>query len=164
MLIVLKNKETLKVGDFYLKCSIGKNGLSSKKKEGDKKTPKGLFSIGNLYYRADRVKKPKTKLITNIITKEMGWCDDPKSKLYNQEIKINKQKVHHEKLFIKDSVYNYLININYNSKKTIAYKGSAIFIHLTNNYSKTAGCISLKEKEFLILAKLINKNTKIKIN
>lgn len=163
MLIMLKNKETLKVGDFFLKCSIGKNGLSSKKKEGDKTTPKGLFSLGKLYYRSDRLKKPKTKINTKIITRKMGWCDDPKSNFYNKEIKITKKKISYEKFFKKSSSYNYLIDINYNKKKTIPFAGSAIFIHLTKNYKKTAGCIALKEKDFLILAKLIKKKTKIKI-
>jgi L,D-peptidoglycan transpeptidase YkuD (ErfK/YbiS/YcfS/YnhG family) len=163
MLITLKNKETLKIGDFYLKCSIGRNGLSSKKKEGDKTTPIGLFSLGKLYYRSDRLKKPETKINTKIITRKMGWCDDPKNKFYNKEIKITKKEILCEKLFKKDNSYNYLIAINYNKKKTIPFKGSAIFIHLTKNYEKTAGCIALKEKDFLILAKLINKRTKIKI-
>ena len=64
----------------------------------------------------------------------------------------------------KDSSYNYFIVINYNTKKIIPNKGSAIFIHLTKNYKETAGCIALQEKDFLILTKLINKKTKIKIN
>ena len=92
----------------------------------------------------------------------MGWCDDPKSKYYNEEIKISK-KLKHEKLFRKDHLYNYLIVINYNTKKTISNKGSAIFIHLTKKYKKTAGCIGVKQKDFLILLKLINRKTKIKI-
>ena len=93
----------------------------------------------------------------------MGWCDDPKSKYYNKEIKINK-KIKHEKLFKKDGSYDYFVVINYNTKKIIPFKGSAIFIHLTKNYKKTSGCIALKKKDFLILMTLINKKTKIKIN
>ena len=161
MLIKLKNKETLRLDDYILKCSIGKNGISSRKKEGDKCTPRGIFKLGKLYYRADRVKKPVTKLSTKIITKDLGWCDDPKSKYYNKEISIsNNHKC--EKLFKKDSVYDCFIVIDYNTNK-IPFKGSAIFIHLTKDYKKTAGCIALKKKDFLILAKLINKKTKIKI-
>ena len=60
MTIVLKNKHTLQVDDFYFKCCIGKKGLSKKKKEGDQKTPIGTFNIENLYYRKDRINKPKT--------------------------------------------------------------------------------------------------------
>jgi len=162
MLINIKNKETLIIDDFIFKCSTGKNGIKTRKIEGDKATPRGKFSIGKLYYRADRVKKPSTKIPTKIITKNMGWCNDSKSKYYNKEIKINK-KHKHENLFRKDSIYNYLIVIHYNTKKIIPYKGSAIFIHLTKNYKKTIGCVGLKEKDFLILIKLINKKSKIKI-
>ena len=163
MLITLKNKEFLIIDEFIFKCAVGKSGIVLNKKEGDNATPSGTFSLGSLYYREDRVTKPLTKITTKIIKKNMGWCDDPKSKHYNKEILINK-KIEHEKLFKKDNSYNYLIVIKYNYKKTIPYKGSAIFIHLTTNYKKTAGCISLKEKDFLVLTKLLSKKTKIKIN
>ena len=162
MLITLKNKDTLVCDEFFFRCSIGKNGIKIKKYEGDKITPKGTFSIGRLYYRADRVKKPVTKISTKIIKKGMIWCDDPDSNYYNKEIKTN-IKAKHEILFRKDNSYDYLIVINYNTEKIIPYKGSAIFIHLTKNYKTTAGCIALKKNDFLILAKIINKKTKIKI-
>ena len=68
-----------------------------------------------------------------------------------------------EKLFRKDYKYDYLIPILYNTEKRESGKGSAIFIHLTKDYDGTAGCIALNKKDFLILARLINKNTKIKI-
>ena len=74
-----------------------------------------------------------------------------------------KENVKHEKLFRKDNIYDFLIPISYNRKKRIVGKGSAIFIHLTNNYTKTKGCIGLKKNDFLILLKLINKKTKIRI-
>ena len=163
MLIKLKNKDTLKLDDHILTCTIGKNGISSRKKEGDKCTPRGVFSFGKLYYRADRVKKPKTKISTRIIKKDMGWCNDVSSDLYNKEIKINK-KILHEKLFRNDNLYDYLIVINYNTKNIKSGKGSAIFLHLTNNYKKTAGCIAVTKKDLLIILKLIDKKTKIKID
>ena len=86
-----------------------------------------------------------------------------KQKYYNKEIKI-KKKVRCEKLFRKDHKYDYLIVINYNTKKIIPNKGSAIFIHLTKNYYPTAGCIALKKQDFIILLKLINNKTKIVIS
>ena len=141
-------------------CTIGKNGISSRKKEGDKCTPRGVFSFGKLYYRADRVKKPKTKISTRIIKKDMGWCNDITSKFYNKEIKVNK-KIKHEKLFRKDNLYNFLVIINYNTQNIKVGIGSAIFLHLTNNYKKTAGCVAVREKDFLIILKLINKKSKI---
>jgi len=162
MLITIKNKDTLTIDNFIFRCSVGKNGIIKNKREGDKATPKGLFSISKLYYRADRVNKPQTKISTKVITKKMGWCDNPTSCHYNKEFEITK-KLKHEKLFKKDNSYNYFIVIDYNTKKKIPFKGSAIFIHLTENYKKTAGCIALRKKDFIILTKLINKKTKIKI-
>ncbi len=163
MIIQLKNKDRLIVDEFKFKCCIGKNGLKKDKIEGDKATPIGIFKINKLYYRADRVEKPITNLNTKIIKKNMGWCNDPKSKLYNKEIKI-KKFIKHEKLFRKDNKYDYFIVINYNQTKPIPYKGSAIFLHLTKTYRSTAGCIAIKKKDFLILIKLIKKKTKININ
>jgi len=163
MTIFLKNKHTLQIDDFYLKCSIGKNGISKKKKEGDKKTPIGTFNIQHLYYRKDKLKKPKTSLKCIEINKNMGWCDDVSySKKYNKLIKINKN-IHHEKLYRKDFKYDLLIPIKYNFERSVIGKGSCIFIHLTKNYQPTAGCVALKKKDFLILLKLVNKKTKIKI-
>ena len=163
MKITLKNKYTLKIDDFKFKCCVGKNGLKKNKTEGDKCTPKGIFKLGKLYYRKDRVKKPITSLIIKKIKRNMGWCNDSKNKFYNQEIKINKN-IKHEKLLRKDYKYNYLLVIEYNTKKRKPNKGSAIFIHLTTNFKATAGCIALLQKDFLIIVKLINKKSTIKIN
>ena len=162
MTIKIKNKYTLLFDEFEFKCCIGACGFTSDKYEGDKKTPTGLFSLGNLYYRSDKVGKPKTKLKCIKIQKNMGWCNDINSKFYNKEIKI-KKKVKYEKLFRNDYKYDYLIPIKYNWLKPKKNKGSAIFIHLTKNYNPTAGCIALSLKDFLILVKLIKKNTKIRI-
>ena len=163
MKITLKNKYTLKIDDFKFKCCIGKNGLKKNKIEGDKCTPKGTFKLGILYYRKDKVKKPTTSLKTKNIKRNMGWCNDSKNKFYNQEIKVNKN-IKHEKLFRKDYKYDYLLIIEYNTKKIKPNKGSAIFIHLTKNFKATSGCIALLQKDFLIMIKLINKKSLIKIN
>ena len=162
MTIIIKNKHTLLYKDFKFKCCVGKNNFSKRKIEGDKKTPIGIFNLGDLYYRSDRFKKPITMLKTIIIKKNMGWCNDARNKKYNRLIKIDKN-VRHEKLFRKDYKYDFIIPIKYNYKKVIPGNGSAIFIHLTKNYKPTAGCIALSKKDFLILIKIINKNTKIKI-
>ena len=162
MILKVKNKDTLLVDDFNFKCSTGKRGLKKSKKEGDKCTPIGLFSLGKIYYRPDRLDKPDTNLKIVPIKKNMGWCDDPKSKYYNREIGLP-SKARHEKLYKNDHSYDLLLVINYNTTKTIPYKGSAIFLHLTSNYKKTNGCIAVRRKDLYIILKLINKNSKIKI-
>tara|TARA_E500000331_G_scaffold335379_1_gene361456 strand:- start:470 stop:964 length:495 start_codon:yes stop_codon:yes gene_type:complete len=163
MTILLKNKHSLIIDEFIFKCCIGKKGLTSTKKEGDNKTPKGTFKIENLYFRKDKLKKPKTNLKCIEIKKNMGWSNDINyPKKYNKLINTGK-KVRHEKLKRNDYKYDLLIPIKYNFKKPISGKGSCIFIHLTKNYRPTAGCIALKKKDYLIMLKLINPNSKIKI-
>ena len=163
MIIFEKNKQTLQIDEFTFKCCIGKRGLADNKKEGDCKTPKGTFEIENLYYRKDRIEKPNTLLKCVEIKKNMGWCNDINfPNKYNKLLKI-KKKIKYESLKRKDSKYDLLIPIKYNFKKPLSGLGSCIFIHLTKNYKPTAGCIALKKKDFLIMLKLIKKNTKIKI-
>jgi len=162
MIIHVKNKSTLIIDDFKLKCCVGKNGFNSNKKEGDNSTPKGLFKLIKLYFRKDRVGTPKCKIIKKIITKNMAWCDDPNHKKYNKGIWTS-NKDNKENFYRKDYKYDYLITLNHNYKK-IPYKGSAIFIHLTNDYKPTSGCIALAKKDFEILIKLIDQKTKIKIS
>ena len=159
---IIVDKDTLIFDEFEFKCALGKKGTTSNKKEGDNKTPKGLYSIGSIYYRRDRISKLETKLKKKVINRNMGWCDDVNSKFYNRPIKINK-KIRHEKLFRKDEIYDLIIPINYNMKSPIKNKGSAIFLHVSKNYEKTKGCVALKKKDLLILLKLINNKTKIKI-
>ena len=163
MTIFLKNKHTILIDDFSFKCCIGKKGKTKKKIEGDKKTPMGNFKLGNLYYRKDRVSLPETDIKCIPIKNNMSWCDDIKfPKKYNKLIKTN-HKIRSEKLKRKDQKYDLVLPIRYNSNNPIAGLGSCIFIHLTRNYKPTAGCIALKKKDFLIMLKLIKKETKIKI-
>ena len=92
MTILVKNKHTLQIDEFKFRCCIGKKGSTKNKKEGDKKTPKGIFEIEHLYFRKDRIKKPSTSLKCIEIKKEMGWCNDilfPKK--YNKLFKIKKK-------------------------------------------------------------------------
>ena len=163
MTILVKNKHTLQIDEFKFKCCIGKNGSTKSKKEGDKKSPKGTFEIENLYFRKDRIEKPLTLLKCVPIEKSMGWCNDIRfPRKYNKLFKI-KKRVEHEKLKSQAYKYDLLIPIKYNFKKPIPGLGSCIFIHLTKDYKPTAGCIALKEKDFLIMLKLVKKNSKIKI-
>ncbi|WP_415303997.1 L,D-transpeptidase family protein [Candidatus Pelagibacter sp. Uisw_090] len=163
MIINLKNKHTLQIDEFQFRCCIGKNGITKKKIEGDNCTPKGLFKLSQIYYRADRISLGKCKIKKTKISKNMGWCDDSLSKFYNKQININK-KVKHEKLYRRDYKYDYVIALDYNRKKIITKKGSAIFIHLTKDYKPTAGCVAINRLHFEILLKIIKKNTFIRIN
>ena len=161
MIIVNKNGTLIHNKKRY-KCALGKNGIAKRKKEGDKKTPAGLFSLGKVYYRKDKIRHLKTNLRKIVIKKKMAWCDDPNNKFYNKLTFTNDKSK--EKLYRKDNLYNIIVVINYNIKPIIKNKGSAIFIHLARkNYSGTMGCIGLKKKDLLDILKTVNKRTKIKI-
>lgn len=163
MLIYLKNYNTLCVDEFQFRCAIGRNKLKKNKTEGDCSTPIGKYKLLNLYYRKDKIKNIETKLNKIFIKKNLGWCDDVRSKFYNKPIIINKN-IKHEKMFRRDTKYDLVIILDYNFKKPIFGKGSAIFIHITNNYKPTAGCIALSKKDLLILLRIISKNTFLKIS
>ena len=157
-------KHVLLYKGYKLKCSIGKSGIKSSKKEGDLATPKGTFKLGRLYYRKNRIKLPKCKIKKKIIKKNMGWCDDSKSNKYNKEINFP-FKYGAEKLYRKNKSYDLFIEIKYNCSPTIKKKGSAIFLHLANkSYSPTKGCVAISKKDFLKILPLINRKTKITIN
>ena len=161
---ILIKKNFLLYKGYKLKCCIGKSGIKHFKKEGDFSTPKGLFKLGPLYYRKDKVGLLKSKIEKKKIKKNMGWCDDSRSKSYNREIKFP-FKYSAEKLYRKDSKYDIFINIKYNYFSVSKKKGSAIFLHLTNKkYKATRGCVAILKKDFLKILPLINKNTKIFIN
>ncbi len=148
--------------NLNLNVQLGKMGQHLSKMRVTKKTPKGIFSLGPVYFRKDRIFNFQSKLSKIKIKKNMGWCDDINSRYYNKLFKIRKN-ISHEKLHIKNNNYDLLIPIKYNSLKIVKNKGSAIFLHLTNNYKKTLGCVALKKKDMLILLRLINQKTKIKI-
>ena len=162
MNIELKNK-FLYFQKYKLRCSIGKRGISIRKKEGDKRTPKGEFKLRYILYRKDRVFDLQTTLKKIKIDKKMGWCDDPKSSYYNKIIKYP-FKYSSEKLWRKDNIYDIIIIIDYNLNPVIKNKGSAIFLHIAKrNYQSTDGCIAVNKKNIKLLLSKINKKTKIKI-
>ena len=161
MILVNKNGTLIHNKKVY-KCAIGERGLTKQKKEGDKKTPVGIFSLGHVFYRADKIKNLKTKKRKFKIEKAMVWCDDPSDQQYNK-LTFSKKKTK-ESLYRKDNLYDLIIVINYNIKPVIKNKGSAIFIHISKkNFSPTKGCVAIKKVEIKKLVKKIDKKTIVKI-
>ena len=157
------NKRYLTYKQYKVKCALGKRGVGFKKKEGDMVTPTGQYKIKYILYRKDRIKKIQSKLRKIIINKNMGWCDDPKSKKYNKLINLPFNG-NYEKLFKKENIYDIILVLDYNMNPIRKNKGSAIFIHVAKkNYEKTKGCIAIKKVELLKILKEIKINTKVKI-
>ena len=149
--------------NYKVKCALGKRGIKKKKKEGDLITPKGNFKIKYVLYRKDRVSKLNTKLKKIAIHKNMGWCDDYKSKKYNKLIKFP-FKYHAEKLYKKNNTYDIIVVLNYNMNPVKKNKGSAIFLHIAKkNYQNTEGCLAIKKNDLKKILNVINKKTIVKI-
>jgi L,D-peptidoglycan transpeptidase YkuD (ErfK/YbiS/YcfS/YnhG family) len=163
-MIIVKKSGYLKYKNFKFRCAFGKNGIKKKIKEGDNITPIGIFKIIKVYYRQDKIKNLKISIKKIKIKKNMGWCDDPKSNFYNQEIKLP-HKFSYEMLHRNDRIYDLLAVLNYNTNPVVKNKGSAIFIHIAKkNYKPTAGCVALKKNDLIKLLQTMKKNTKIKIS
>ena len=160
---ILISKKYLTYYKYKVKCSIGKRGIGYKKKEGDLITPLGDYRIKYIFYRKDKIKGFKTKLKTVVIKKNMGWCNDSKSKNYNKLIKLPSNNSY-EKLYRKENIYDIILVLNYNMSPVIKNKGSAIFIHISKkNYKKTEGCVAVKKRDLIEIVKKLQKNTKVKI-
>ena len=163
-MIIINKFGFLKYKDLKFKCALGKAGIGKKKLEGDQITPKGTYKIVKIYFRKDRLKKISSKFKLIEIKKNMGWCDDPKSKKYNQLIKLPSQ-YSHENLYRKNSIYDLILVLNYNMNPIIKNKGSAIFIHIANKkFKNTEGCIAIEKKNLVRLVKIINKKTLVIIH
>jgi len=163
MHILIKNKK-LFIGHYKVKCAIGKRGIGTKKREGDQITPRGQFKIKSILYRKDRISNLKSKISKLPIQKNMGWCDDSRSKQYNKLIKYP-FNYSAEKLYRVDNIYDIILVLNYNTNPIRKNKGSAIFIHIAKkNYKSTSGCIAVSKKNLKEVIKNINKKTTVNIN
>ena len=158
------NNKILFLDQYKIKCSIGKRGIGTKKKEGDQITPKGKFKIKSILYRKDRVNNFRCKFVKLAIQKNMGWCDDPNSKSYNKLIRFP-FKYNAEKLYRSDNTYDIILILNYNLNPIRKGKGSAIFIHVAKKkFNKTLGCIAISKKDLKKVIKKINKKTILEIS
>lgn len=147
-------------GDKEFKAVVGRNGVTSleQKAEGDGKTPIGGFNVLAVYYRPDKIKKPKSVFPTFEITTDDMWVDESGHQLYNQpahEIDV-KGGVSHEELYREDHLYDVFLDLDYNRNPAVPGKGSAIFMHVARDEDNpsntpTAGCIALKKEELLAM-------------
>ena len=158
------SKKYLTYQNNKVKCAIGKKGIGKKQKEGDQITPRGTFRIKNILYRKDKINYLRSVIKKTPIKKNMGWCDDPKSKKYNKLIRFP-FKYGAEKLYRKDNTYDIILVLDYNLNPIRKGKGSAIFIHVAKkNYKNTLGCIAVSKRNLKKIIKKINKSTLVNIN
>lgn len=139
---------------------IGKNGFAEidAKREGDGKTPSGVFSVGFAFGYAE---KAITKMPYRQATTNDFWVDDASSPLYNQWVRGKPDAKSMEKMRRSDRLYKWGIVIEYNTSPVIPGKGSAIFFHVWRKpASPTTGCVALSEENILYIFKWLDPDKK----
>ena len=134
----------LMAGMLALPVALGRGGIKANKREGDGGTPRGSFRLRRLWWRADRHPRPTTSLPTQRITSADGWCEDPTDRHYNQPIKVP-ANANADRLARTDNLYDFIIEIDHNTRPRVAGRGSAVFIHAARQgFAPTAGCVALE--------------------
>jgi len=151
----------LTAGTLALPVALGKGGIKANKREGDGGTPRGVFRLKRLWWRADRHPRPVTSLPAQRIGFADGWCEDPNDRRYNRPIKV---PVHArgDRLTRTDKLYDFIVEIDHNTRPRIAGRGSAVFIHAAREgFTPTAGCVALDLKMLRRLLARLGPRTKI---
>jgi L,D-peptidoglycan transpeptidase YkuD (ErfK/YbiS/YcfS/YnhG family) len=153
----------LTAGGRTVPVALGRGGVKANKREGDGGTPKGTFRPRQLWWRADRHPRPPTFLPVRAIGPEDAWCEDPSNRHYNQPIRLDREHSG-DRLRRDDHLYDFIVEIDHNNSPRIAGRGSAVFLHLTReNFSPTAGCVSMTKANMLRLLARLGPETKIVI-
>ncbi|MDA0651652.1 MAG: L,D-transpeptidase family protein [Proteobacteria bacterium] len=126
-----------------MRCAVGRSGLSTNKREGDGGTPVGDFPVREVFYRADRLARPPTKLPCRPLQDADGWCDDPADPRYNRPVTLP-CAASHEEMMRRDGLYDLVVVLGYNDDPIVAGLGSAIFLHVAApDFAATEGCVAL---------------------
>jgi L,D-peptidoglycan transpeptidase YkuD (ErfK/YbiS/YcfS/YnhG family) len=138
-------------GSLDVACALGRGGITRDKREGDGATPAGRFELLEIYYRADRIPRPQTRLPLTPIQPWMGWCDDPGHPRYNRLIR-RPFDASHEAMWRDDPLYDIVVVLDCNLHPAVPGRGSAIFFHLARpGYTPTEGCIAVKDRDMRLL-------------
>jgi len=128
--------------------SIGEMGFAAigDKREGDGKSPSGVFPLGFAFGYDPSV---ETKMPYRQATEDDFWVDDANSEDYNRWIKGEPKAASWEKMKRDDDQYKYGVVIEYNMSPIVRGKGSAIFLHVWKDGGATLGCVSMPEEMVL---------------
>jgi L,D-peptidoglycan transpeptidase YkuD (ErfK/YbiS/YcfS/YnhG family) len=134
-------------GPLRFPCAMGRGGRRALKREGDGATPIGVWPMREVFYRADRVARPRTMLPVTPLRPDDGWCDDPRDRNYNRPVRLP-YAASHECLWRDDRLYDLIVVLGYNDRPRVRGRGSAIFMHLAApGFAPTEGCIALREAD-----------------
>jgi L,D-peptidoglycan transpeptidase YkuD (ErfK/YbiS/YcfS/YnhG family) len=141
--------------------ALGRGGIRANKREGDGGTPRGVFQPRLLWWRADRHMRPRTFLTARPIGSEDAWCEDPADRHYNRPIRLSRDSAG-DRLRRDDHLYDFIVEIDHNTRPRVAHRGSAVFLHLARaNFGPTAGCVAMRRGAMLQLLQRLGPRTKI---
>jgi L,D-peptidoglycan transpeptidase YkuD (ErfK/YbiS/YcfS/YnhG family) len=157
-----RTRGRLIAGPFSIPVALGRAGIRANKREGDRGTPRGRFKLMRLWWRADRAPRPRTMLPVRRIKKNLGWCENPADRHYNRPI-IQKDGPG-DGLWRRDRLYDFIIEIDHNTRPRVAGRGSAVFIHVARpGFGPTSGCVSMEARRLRRLLERVGPGTKIQI-
>jgi len=145
------------------RAAVGAGGVRPNKKEGDRATPAGRFSLPFGMYRRDRIILPNTDLPMTELREVHAWVDDPNDPKYNQLVELP-YPARTETLWRTDGIYDLLVVVGYNMNPTQPGAGSAIFLHIARpNFSPTDGCLAVSRSILLELVTVLGTDSKLTI-
>ena len=153
----------LEAGGRRFVCALGRSGLSARKREGDGTTPMGRFALRRLFFRPDRLARPRCGLPAQALAPTTAWCEDPADVNYNRQVAAGPASGL-DRMWRDDHLYDVVIEVGYNDCPVIKGKGSAVFLHLARpGYAPTAGCVALSARDMMRLLPRLGPHTHIRI-
>lgn len=158
-----RSRGVLIAGALALPVALGRGGIKADKREGDGATPRGRFRLKRLWWRSDRHARPHTLLPVRRIRADDGWCEDPANRHYNQPVKVPPGSKA-DRLTRPDALYDFIIELDHNTRPRVAGRGSAVFIHIARSgFGPTAGCVALNMAALRRLVAMLSPRTQIEI-
>ena len=153
----------LTAGPLAIPVALGRGGIRANKREGDGGTPRGEFRLLRLWWRADRHPRPRTLLPVRRITRDVAWCEDPRDRRYNRPFRRAPDEPG-DRLLREDRLYDFIIEIDHNTRPRVAGRGSAVFIHVARpGLRPTAGCVAMEMPRLRWLLGQVGPQTRIAI-
>lgn len=158
-----RSRGWLMAGPLAIPVALGRGGIKANKREGDGGTPRGRFRLKRLWWRGDRLSRPRTQLPVRCIRTDDGWCENPRDRHYNQPVRLAAD-YQGDRLWRDDRLYDLIVEIDHNTRPRVAGRGSAVFVHVARpGFTPTAGCVALKADALLRLVARMGPRTRIEI-
>jgi L,D-peptidoglycan transpeptidase YkuD (ErfK/YbiS/YcfS/YnhG family) len=153
----------LAAGSLTILVVLGRAGIRADKREGDRATPRGRFRLVRLWWRADRLPRPRTLLPLRRITSDTAWCEDPADRRYNRQFRRSANEPG-DRLWRDDHLYDLVIELDHNTRPRVAGRGSAVFLHVARpDCSPTEGCVAFSAGDLRRLLGRLGPKTRIQI-